>query len=279
MKDIFLKYESLLQSIQLDEAKQKEFDSFVSELATALESVVAEPVDVVALEAEFVAKGEEILKKARADWEEVAEEAFKEKAEDIKNEMAEQMAVAIESLQEELKEQVKTEFLESDEFKAFEKVKEAVAPFVEGLDAKILEEVEKLKQEKEELSKTVADKVLQESIDELLEGLPENKSKVVRKFLESCKTQDEVYSEFERVMKNLYDEEVTPAPEPSDPVEPEDDVALEPEDFGGEEPEGDEASLESSQQEPAPAPEPQKAYFEDLVVKNINQFAINKKKK
>lgn len=281
MKDIFLKYESLLQSIQLDEAKQKEFNEFVSELATALESIATEPVDVATLEAEFVAKGEEILKKARADWESVAEVAFEEKANDIKTEMAEQMSVAIESLQEELKEQVRAEFLESDEYKAFEKVKEAVAPFVEGLDAKVLEQVEKLKQEKEELSKTVEEKLLQESIDELVEGLPEKRATVVRRFLESCKTQEEVYAEFERVMKNLYEEEVDPSSEPtSEPAIDDEETGLDSDDFGGDESdESGEASLESTKEEPAPTQTPVESYFEDLVVKNINQFAINKKKK
>ncbi len=287
MKDGLVKYESLLKTIQLDEAKQKEFDSFVSELSASFESLSAEKptVDVAELEQSFIEKGEEILKKAREDWEVVAEEAFKNRTTEIKEEMASEMAVAIEKLQEELKDQVRAEFYESEEYQAFEKVKEAVAPFVEGLDQKVVDELNKVKQEKDELSKVVGETLLKESIDELVSDLPEKKAKIIRKFLEACKTQEEVYAEFERVVKILQEETdgddtsgSEPEPENDDSADDELNSLLADDDGGGDG--DDDVSTESQDQPPVDEGKSKVSFLEasDLATKISQSLNKNKKK-
>lgn len=140
-------------------------------------------------EAEFIEKGQAILESAR---------------DDIAQEFGEKMAVMLEEAHEELYAKARSSFLESDEYKAFETAKAAIAPLIVTEDSSaLLKELQDLKAEKAHLEEENFEVQKKEAIEDLIQEFSEKEQSVMRRFIEKAKTEDEIYSRFNEILESI----------------------------------------------------------------------------
>ncbi len=127
-----------------------------------------------------------------------AELAFEAVQKDLIKEHSETMATAMEDLYESLLEKAKEQLYESTEFVNIQKVKALLAPSIleESNSVTLLSKVQKLQAQLEEV-KTQKEAVERESIIEsLIEELPSNEAKIVKKYISEATSIDEVYERY-----------------------------------------------------------------------------------
>lgn len=131
-----------------------------------------------------------------------AEKAFDLGVKDIQELYSEKTINAIDDLYETIEEKVKNEFLESNEYKAFETIKNTIAPHVlsEEKLAKGYKELLEKYQILQEESKVSERKQI---IDSLIEDFPAKEAKIIKEFIESAKDTDEIYERFSTVVALL----------------------------------------------------------------------------
>jgi hypothetical protein len=146
----------------------------------------------------FKEDSEKAFELAKQDW----QEEFNGILEAKQNQYTEAMAKAMQDIYEEIEVRVKNDFMVSEEYKAFQKVKDAIVPVVisesqkEILDKiKTVEEKEAVLEANErELSKNVA-------INTLLQDFPQEYVETVKKFISKASTEAEVYERFNTIVE------------------------------------------------------------------------------
>jgi len=169
---------------------------------------------------------EKDAEKAFELFESDAEKAFELGIEDVQKEYTENMTKALQDIYEDIEERAKSDVMESKEFKALEQVRKAIAPIVLTEDQKeLLDEIEKVRAEKEALAeeKQVIERA--KIIDTLMADFPEKYEEAVRKFIESAKTEDEIYERFNTMceMIEIDPEDIQTVIDEEEDVDDEDD--------------------------------------------------------
>lgn len=149
-------------------------------------------------EKEFMEKGQVILEQAR---------------EDMAQEFGEKMALMLEEVHDELYEKARINFLESNEYKAFENAKNAIAPLIVNEDSSaLMKELQELKAQKAHLEEENFEVQKKETIEDLIQEFSEKEQAVIRKFVEKATSEDEIYSRFNEILEHIEslrgDEEV-----------------------------------------------------------------------
>jgi len=135
---------------------------------------------------------------AKQDW----QEEFNQILETKQGQYTESMAKAMQDIYEEIEVRVQKDFQTSEEYSAFQKVKEAIIPVtitesqkqmldkIKGMEEKELI----LEQNEKELSKSVA-------INTLLQDFPQEYVETVRKFISKAVDEEDVYSRFNTIVE------------------------------------------------------------------------------
>ena len=138
-----------------------------------------------------------------------SEKAFELYAEDLQNEYTENMIKGLQDLYSDVEERVKKDFMESKDYTILEGVKRMVMPLIAADDQKVLlEEIERLKEEKNKILSINEDISKENIISSLVSGFPKEYSEDIKSYLNSSKTNDEIYERFsficEMVDKGAY---------------------------------------------------------------------------
>jgi hypothetical protein len=142
-------------------------------------------------------------------FKEDSEKAFELYAEDLQNEYTENMIKGLQDLYSDVEERVKKDFMESKDYSILEGVKRMVMPLIAAEEQKaLLEEIEKLKEEKNKILSINEDISKENIISSLVSGFPQEYSESIKSYLNSSKTTDEIYERFsficEMVDKGIY---------------------------------------------------------------------------
>lgn len=135
---------------------------------------------------------------AKTDW----QEEFNTILEDKQDQYTESMAKAMQDIYEEIESKVKKDFEVSEEYKAFQKVKDAIIPVtINESQKQMLEKIQDmerkeviLEENERELSKNVA-------INALLKDFPQEYTETVRKFISKAENEEEVYERFNTIVE------------------------------------------------------------------------------
>lgn len=130
-------------------------------------------------------------------FKEDSEKAFELYAEDLQNEYTENMIKGLQDLYSDVEERVKKDFMESKDFAILEGVKKLVMPLIAADDQKVLlEEIEKLKEEKNKILSINEDISKENIISSLVSGFPKEYSEQITDYLKNSKNTDEIYERF-----------------------------------------------------------------------------------
>lgn len=139
---------------------------------------------------------------------EEAETAGEMMSEDLKNVYAEKSMKAIEDLYESIEGEVKTAFLESEEYRALMEIKKIATPFVlEESDDELAKKIVSLSSQKETLFEEVESLKKKEIISSLISDFPVKQAKVIQEFIEKGKDENEIYERFSTVIELLEEQE------------------------------------------------------------------------
>jgi hypothetical protein len=221
----------VLKNIELNEEQQKALDTFFAEYAESIKTSTETTLRESITEELKTAQAENLISKEDAEktfemFKEDAEKAFElfkadaEKAfelfnedatkaadlmlKDAQNEYTENMTRALQDIYESIETRVKSDFCESNEFKALEAVKAAVAPVMMNEDYnKVMEELEALKAEKNAIVEEKEELTKEKVIETLIKDLPEQYVETVRKFVSNAKNEDEIYERWNSIVEML----------------------------------------------------------------------------
>ena len=225
----------VLKGIELSDEQTKALDSFfenytnyVKEKAkkelheVVIEEVKAKMEDGVILKEEAekaFALYEEDCKKAFELYKEDCEKAFmlfeedadkafnmgiEDSINDTQKEYTENMTKALQDLYEDIEERVKIDVFESKEFKALDKIREAVTPIMLNEDQKkLLDELEELKKEKEIISEEKEELNREKIINTLMKDFPIQYEEQVRNFISNAKDEEEIYERFNHIVEMI----------------------------------------------------------------------------
>ncbi len=223
-----MKISEILKDIELTDEQVKALDEFfenftneiresaADELRETIKEEVMEEVDVNIDDAEaafnlFKSDCEKAFDSFEEDCE-VAFEMFESDAEkafdlgmnDAKKLYTENMTRALQDVYDDIEERVKADIVESQEFKAIEQIKNAVAPLILTEDQKaIKDELEELKAEKQIIEEEKEELNREKIIETLMKDFPEQYEETVRKFIDRAKNEDEIYERFKTVVEMI----------------------------------------------------------------------------
>jgi len=129
-----------------------------------------------------------------------AEKAFELFEEESKQEYAVAMTEAIKEVYDDLYEKAQQDFLESNEYNAFNKVKSIVMPFIEATDQQLVSKIQELEAQLESVEGKKIELEKKSIIQSLVDGLPKKYSEKVSGILESCVNEDEIYQKYELIL-------------------------------------------------------------------------------
>ena len=139
---------------------------------------------------------------------EEAETAGEMMKEDLQNIYAEKSMKAIEDLYTSIEGEVKTAFLESEEYRALMEIKKIATPFVlEESEEELAKKIVSLSSEKETLFEEVESLKKKEIITSLISDFPIKQAKIIQEFIEKGKDENEIYERFSTVIELLEEQE------------------------------------------------------------------------
>ena len=246
------KIKSVLSDIEITEEQKTALDEFFAELHESLqEKVRAEYAEEIELLQESLAEAsvgpregyisiedaekafdlgmrdaERAFELAMEDAESAfdlgmgdAELAFEAVQKDLIKEHSETMATAMEDLYESLLEKAKEQLYESAEFVNIQKVKALLAPSIleESNSVTLLSKVQKLQAQLEEVQSQKEAVERESIIESLIEELPSNEAKIVKKYISEALSIDEVYERYNLAL-SLFEAREESAPSNSKTV-------------------------------------------------------------
>ena len=135
---------------------------------------------------------------------EEAETAGELMSEDLKNIYAEKSMKAIEELYESIEGEVKSAFLESEEYRALMDIKRIATPFVlEESDDELAKKIVSLSTEKETLFEEVESLKKKEIVASLVSDFPYEEAQKIQAFIEKGKDENEIYERFSEIIEIL----------------------------------------------------------------------------
>lgn len=136
-------------------------------------------------------------KKAFALFKKDAKKAFQMYSEDLQNEYTESMVKGLEELYTDVENRVTKDFLESKDVKVLNDVKKVVAPLlVAEKEQVLLEEIDRLKAERQVIEKETKELSRDKLINELVSDFPEEYIETVKEFISTGQTEDDIYERF-----------------------------------------------------------------------------------
>jgi hypothetical protein len=139
---------------------------------------------------------------------EEAETAGEMMSEDLKNVYAEKSMKAIEDLYESIEGEVKSAFLESEEYRALMEIKKIATPFVlEESDDELAKKIVSLSSQKETLFEEVESLKKKEIISSLISDFPVKQASIIQEFIEKGRDENEIYERFSTVIELLEEQE------------------------------------------------------------------------
>lgn len=226
------KIAGILESIELSDAQVVALDGFFEEytknivdktkkgLANEIKAQITEevnkniPKDVKQAEKAFdlfendTRKAFELFEgdaeKAFDLFEKDAEKAFELYKEDLQKEYTERMRKALLDIYEDIEGRVKKDLVESNEFKALDSIKKAVAPIMLSEEQKsIIKQAEAIKAERQAVTEEKAEMEKEKVIKTLIEDFPKEYAVAVEKFINQAKNVDEVYERFNTMVEMI----------------------------------------------------------------------------
>ena len=146
----------------------------------------------------FKEDSEKAFDLAKTDWQEEYNVMLEEK----QAKYTETMAKAIQDIYEEVETRVSNDFKSSGEYKAFQKVKEAIIPVtITESQKEILEKVRAYEEREITLAQNEKELSKKQAIEILLQDFPQEYAETVRKFISKAGTEDEVYERFNTIVE------------------------------------------------------------------------------
>lgn len=140
---------------------------------------------------------------------EEAETAGEMMSEDLKNIYAEKSMKAIEDLYESIEGEVKSAFLESEEYRALMEIKKIATPFVlEESEDELAKKIVSLSSQKETLFEEVESLKKKEIITSLISDFPVKQARIIQEFIEKGRDENEIYERFSTVIELLEEQEI-----------------------------------------------------------------------
>lgn len=204
--------------MEINEDQQEALDEFFEELYTDVENKAKKEYEdkIVELEESLETSNESLesaitleqaeaaYAKAKEDFMEEGQKVLDTAQEDMTKEYSEKFAVVLEDVYSEIHDKVEADFLESDEYQAFEKAREALKPVIMAeSDNDLVQEINKLKTEKKEILEEKEELSRKETINSLIVDFKEKEQKIISDFLENAKDEDEIYERFNTVIALL----------------------------------------------------------------------------
>jgi len=220
-----MKIPEILNSINLDEEQIKALDSFFADWTEDIKaSVKKELVTEGSIPEGYIKKDdaekafelytqdaekafelyredtEKAFDLAKTDW----EEEFNQQLEEKQNKYTESFAKAMQDIYEEIEVRVKNDFQVSEEYKAFQKVKEAIIPVtISESQKEILEKLKNHEEREAVLEANEKELSKNQAINTLLQDFPVEYVETVRKFISKVSTEDEVYERFNTIVEMI----------------------------------------------------------------------------
>ena len=201
----------ILKGIELNEEQIKALDGFFKEWSESLTADIKKQYSENGeMMPRAIAKAafDKMYENAEAGFELARKQykrAFNEAIKDEQNKYTESMAKAMQDVYSDIEVRVKKDFQESVEYKAFENVRNAIAPV--ALTESQKESIEKIKEYEakeaalEEEKKTFSK---EKAIATLLADFPKEYTETVKNFISKAVTEEEVYERF-NVMVEMID--------------------------------------------------------------------------
>lgn len=216
MKEIIEKLKVALGDIEITEEATVALKDFFEEHTKNIQATASAELEKYKADCEaafdlFEADCEKAFDLFEADCESAfglfeadCEKAFDLFESDTQEEFTKNMASAIEEIYNDVAEKAKEEFLESDEFKVLNKIKNIIIPMVESESSSLLRErIEELESElgsiNEEKVKLEKDKL----IDTLIEDLPKKYAGIIRPFIEKADSHQGIYDRYDTILEML----------------------------------------------------------------------------
>lgn len=206
------KFKDILGPISLNEEQEQAILQFFTEAKAEIEAKLEvvegnEMINKADAEAAFEALKADAEKafnlfaedseKAFNLFKEDTEKAFDLYSEDKQAEYSENLVKGLQELYEDLNQRVVKDFMESKEFKALDSIKKVITPMIVNESEQLLvEEIEKLKTEKESLLESSTELARTNVINKLIHGLPDSYQPLVKKFISEGKDEEEIYAKF-----------------------------------------------------------------------------------
>jgi len=130
-------------------------------------------------------------------FKEDSEKAFELYEKDLQTEYTENMIKGLQDLYTDIEERVKKDFMESKDVSILENIKKLMIPLIATDDKKeLVEEIERLKNEKQEIISENENISKENVINSLVSGFPKEYSEEIKTYLEKAKNEDEIYERF-----------------------------------------------------------------------------------
>jgi hypothetical protein len=210
------KVKEILESLNISDEQEKALDEFFAQYTEEVKKSVSENVInesgeemIPKSQAEQMVKDfenkaekafelfEEDSKKAFDLFKKDAEKAFKLYEEDLKEEYSENMIKGLQELYGDVEERVKKDFLESKDASILEGIKKMIMPLVAVDDQQaLLEEIDRLKKEKEEVLMESEELTKTNIIESLVNDFPKEYAEEMKQYLSKADSTDNVYERF-----------------------------------------------------------------------------------
>jgi len=148
-------------------------------------------------------KFEEDCEAAFEKYEEDAEAAFNLGVEDLQKEYTENMTQALQEVYSEISDRVKTEFMESKEYKTIEKLKELAIPLIDDSSNDLIAKMKAMNEEKEKVEQDNKKLSKENAINVLLKDIPKEYVETVKNFISGGNTEEEVIERFNSICEVL----------------------------------------------------------------------------
>ena len=214
------KVKELLEGANLSDEQIKALDTFFATYTEEVRDKVKEELSGKA----FNESGEEMIPKSVAEeafkkfqddaktafnlfkedsekafdlFKEDAHKAFQLYSEDLQEEYSENMIKGLQELYQDVEERVKRDFMESKDASILEQIKKLLVPLVASEEQQaLLEEIEKLRSEKNEILEETKDLTRENIINTLVQDFPQEYVEDVKEYLEAAKNDDDIYERF-----------------------------------------------------------------------------------
>lgn len=204
----------ILESLELNEEQIKALDGFFTQYTEEVRKSERKQLEV---DGEMIPKAlaEKAFNKFHQDSEKAfnlfkedsknafnlfksdSEKAFELYAEDLKTEYTESMIKGLQDLYTDIEERVKKDFMESKDASVLDGIKKLIMPLVAAEDQKtLLEEIEKLRNEKKQIISENENISKENVINSLVSGFPVEYSEEIKTYLNKAKNEDEIYERF-----------------------------------------------------------------------------------